>query len=259
MLTYKTFRYLFGAFFIATVLYGLLVSPLSFWVYLIEIIVWMLFIIYGAFRMRAGVFLTSICSLPHASKKNIILTFDDGPHPVYTQQILEILKTVNAKAVFFCIGKNIAQFPEIAKQIAAEGHILANHSYNHSNFIGMYATQKVTEEILQTEQLIEQTIGRTYKLYRPPFGVTNPNIAKAIERSSMCSMGWNKRSYDTVSKSTEKVLNRITPDLKNGDIILLHDTNAHTPLILAEFLLFASTNGFIFEVNDVFDLNKSDE
>lgn len=256
MLTYKTFRYLFGSFFIATVLYGSLVSPLPFWVYPMEIMLWMLFIIYAAFRMRAGIFLTSICSLPNASKKNIILTFDDGPHPVYTPLILEVLKAMHAKAVFFCIGKNIVQFPELAKQIAAEGHIVANHSYNHSNFIGMYAAKKVAEEIAATEQIIQQTIGRTYKLYRPPFGVTNPNIAKAVQRLSMHSIGWNKRSFDTVSKSTEKVLNRIKPNLKNGDIILLHDTNAHTPVILAEFLLFANANGFIFEVNDILDLNN---
>ena len=256
MLTYKTFRYLSGAFFIATVLYGSLVLPLPFWVYLIEIALWMLFIIYGAFRMRAGIFLTSVCSLPNASKKNIILTFDDGPHPVHTPQILETLKTVNAKAVFFCIGKNISQFPELARQIAAEGHIIANHSYNHSNFIGMYAAGKVAEEIAATEAIIEQTIGRTYKLYRPPFGVTNPNIARALKSLSMRSIGWNKRSFDTVSKSPEKVLSRITPNLKNGDIILFHDTNAHTPVILAEFLLFAKANGFIFEVNDVLDLNN---
>lgn len=249
-------RFLFGGIFIATALVGSFVSYIPFWVYSIGLLCWLLYITYGAFRMRAGIFLTSVCSLPQVSKKNIILTFDDGPHPVHTPQILETLKRFNAKAIFFCIGKQVRQFPELAQQIAAEGHIVANHSYNHSNFIGMYATERVKEEISKTEHAITETVGYSYKLYRPPFGVTNPNIAKAVQSLQMNSIGWNKRSFDTVSTSTEKVLNRITRDLKNGDIILLHDNMPHTPGILAGFLLFASSNGFIFEVKDAFGLNK---
>ena len=204
--------------------------------------------------MRAQIFLPSICFYPHESKKNIILTFDDGPHPQITPQILQILKQEGAKAIFFCIGKNIAQYPELTRQLIAEGHIVANHSYNHSNFIGMYSVEKVQEEINETEQAIEQCVGTSMKLYRPPFGVTNPNIARAAKALQMKVIGWNKRSFDTVATSKEEVLKRITPKLSNGDIILFHDTQVLTPAILADFLLFASQKGFTFEVNFPFEI-----
>ena len=203
--------------------------------------------------MRAQIFLPSICFYPQPFQENILLTFDDGPHPQITPQILAILKQTNAKAIFFCIGKNIALYPELTKQIFAEGHIVANHSYNHSNFIGMYASGKVEAEINETEQIIEQCVGASQRLYRPPFGVTNPNIAKAAKTLQMKVIGWNKRSFDTVSTSKEEVLKRVTHKLKNGDIILFHDTQALTPTILADFLLFASKKGFTFEVNFPFE------
>jgi peptidoglycan/xylan/chitin deacetylase (PgdA/CDA1 family) len=204
--------------------------------------------------MRAAIFLPSVSSLPHASKKNILITFDDGPHPEITPQILKILKQAQATAIFFCVGKNMDRYPDIVKQIVAEGHLIANHSYNHSNLIGIYSTEKVKAEILQTEETIIKQVGSSLKLYRPPFGVTNPNIAKAVSVLNMKVIGWNKRSFDTVSKTKEEVLKRITPDLKNGDIVLFHDTNTLTPAILADFLLFASNKGFIFEVSSPFEV-----
>lgn len=198
--------------------------------------------------MRAQIFLTSICSFPVAHKKNILLTFDDGPHPEVTPQIIDILATYNAKAVFFCIGKKIVLHPELAQRIVSEGHILANHSYTHSNFIGMYSTIGVMEEIEQTEVEIERFMP-SLKLYRPPFGVTNPNIARATKALDMQVIGWNKRSFDTVSRSEKAVLDRITTNNENGDIVLFHDTQPITPRILADFLLFTTNKGFTFEVN----------
>lgn len=193
--------------------------------------------------MRAQIFLSSICSLPERATSNVVLTFDDGPNPQYTPRILDILKEAQATAVFFCIGKNIILYPDLVKRIAAEGHIVANHSYNHSNAIGMYSTEKVMAEIEQTEQAIKACIGTSLKLYRPPFGVTNPNIAKAAHVLNMQVVGWNVRSFDTVSRSKAEILNRVTPALKNGDIVLFHDTNKLTADILADFLLFARDKG----------------
>ena len=136
-------------------------------------------------------------------------------------------------------------------KLCLEGHIVANHSYNHSNLIGMYSTAKVIAEIEQTEQAITACIGSSLKLYRPPFGVTNPNIARAVRTLGMKTIGWNVRSYDTVSSSKMEVLNRITPRLKNGDIILFHDTSKLTTDTLADFLLFATDKGFTCDVNPI--------
>lgn len=212
------------------------------------IFAWFTYIALGVFRMRAQIFLPAICSFPLTNKKNIVLTFDDGPHPDGTARILDILALHNAKAIFFCLGKKIATYPELAQRIVSEGHILANHSYAHSNFIGMYSTRKVINEIQKTEAEIERFMP-SLKLYRPPFGVTNPNIAKALKVLNIQAVGWNQRSFDTVSKSPEKIIGRITRYTQNGDIVLFHDTQPVTASILADYLLLTTNKGFTFDVN----------
>jgi peptidoglycan-N-acetylglucosamine deacetylase len=246
---YNKLKYFFWTIFMALIGYSFLVEEIAMWVFILLLNAWLVYILVGAFRMRASIFLTSVNNLPHRFKNNILVTFDDGPHPEITPLVLDVLKKYNAQAVFFCIGKNIDLYPEIVKQIVAEGHIVANHSYFHSNFIGVFSTQKVENEICKAEQAIKNCIGRSFKLYRPPFGVTNPNIAQATKKLGMKVVGWNKRSFDTVSKSKEDVLHRVTQNLTNGDIILFHDTNNFIPSILADFLLFASDKGFTFEVD----------
>lgn len=251
MLKYNTLKYFFWAVFASTMLYSLFVQSISPYFFILLIVLWLSYITIGAFRMRAEIFLPAICSLPQVSKTNLFLTFDDGPHPLYTPQILDTLKLSKATAVFFCIGKNIALYPDLVKRIVAEGHIVANHSYNHSNLIGIYPTAKVIAEIEQTEQAITACIGSSLRLYRPPFGVTNPNIARAVKALDMKAVGWNVRSFDTVSTNKIEVLNRITLGLKNGDILLFHDTNKLTTDILADFLLFATDKGFTCDVNPI--------
>lgn len=251
MLKYNTLKYFFWAICASTVLYSLFVQSISPYFFIGLISIWLAYIVIGAFRMRTEIFLPAICRLPQPSATNLILTFDDGPHPTYTAQILDILKHTQATAIFFCIGKNIVLYPELVKRIVAEGHIIANHSYNHSNMIGMYPTLKVIAEIEQTEKAIIACVGSSLKLYRPPFGVTNPNIGRAVQALHMKAVGWNVRSFDTVSTNKMKVLNRITPNLKNGDIILFHDTNKLTTDILAEFLLFATDKGFTVKVSPI--------
>src|SRR5690606_17833233 len=107
--------------------------------------------------------------------------FDDGPHPDFTPQILKLLRQHNAKATFFCIGKKVAQHPEIVKGIIAEGHIIGNHTYSHTKAFGFLSTKKVTDELQTTEETIERLTGLKTKLYRPAFGVTNPNISTAVK------------------------------------------------------------------------------
>lgn len=249
MLTYKTVKYIFWSIFIGTFLYSFLIESLGIWVFIGLLTFWLSYIAFGAFRMDAKIFTPAYCSLPQANKKNLILSFDDGPDPIITPLILDILKTHHAKAVFFCIGKKIVAHPEIITRMVAEGHIVGNHSYNHSNFLGMYSTKKVRAEIERTEHAIIDCVGTSLRLYRPPFGVTNPNIAKSIKLLKMKTIGWNVRSFDTVTANRTDLLERIQKNLKNGDIVLLHDTKEVTKDILADFLLSTTKHGFTFDVN----------
>jgi peptidoglycan/xylan/chitin deacetylase (PgdA/CDA1 family) len=104
----------------------------------------------------------------------------------------------------------------------------------------------MAEEITQTNKAILALIGKAPRLFRPPYGVTNPNLAKAVKKTAMYSIGWNIRSFDTKAKDPKKLLARIVSQVKGGDIILLHDSMAITQQILTELIVTARQNGFTF-------------
>jgi peptidoglycan/xylan/chitin deacetylase (PgdA/CDA1 family) len=197
----------------------------------------------GATYIQWNYFLTS-----HNHTKNkhqVALTFDDGPAQ-QTAAILDILKAEKVPAAFFIIGKNAAQHPEMVQRCHAEGHLVGNHSYGHSFYFDWKSTQAMQKEIAQTNELIRKIIGKKPCLFRPPYGVTNPNLARAIRRSGMYSIGWRIRSLDTVAKAPARLLHRIVKRLKGGDIILLHDSQTITQEVLTELIKHTREKGFTF-------------
>ena len=181
----------------------------------------------------------------HGCKDNqIALTFDDGPHPERTPIVLELLKKFNIQATFFCIGREMAAHPELVKRIVTEGHTIGNHTYNHSKNFGFYRPDRVVEELQQTDQIAAQIVQKKLRLFRPPFGVTNPSIKKALLQSQHTSIGWSIRSLDTKENDKNKLFERVTIDLKKGDIILLHDTMPITVEILEDLLIYLRKNNF---------------
>ena len=177
------------------------------------------------------------------NQKQIAITFDDGPDSETTPNILSILEKHNATATFFCIGEKIERQKELLKKIDKLGHGIGNHSFSHSNFFPLSSSKKITEELNKTTELIERIIGKKSKLFRPPFGVTNPSIAKALKNSGLISIGWNLRSFDTIHNS-KKALRKIKRNLKAGDIVLFHDDRKNTPEILESFLPWLKENHF---------------
>ena len=211
-----------------------IILPMCFWLLMVSI---------GSFSMRYNFFLKSITHID-TSEKKIAITFDDGPNTNYTLPVLKLLDKYNAKATFFCIGKHIKKYPEIAKTIADKGHNIGNHSYSHNNFIGFSSVKKWKEEIEQTDALIKNITKGNTGIFRPPFGVTTPNLAKVIKTSNHNVIGWNIRSFDTVIRDKSRVLNRITKRIKPGGIVLLHDTQPNTLYILEHLLLYLKQNNY---------------
>lgn len=208
------------------------------------IFVWLILIIFGSFRLSADFFLNAIHS-NHLTSQNIVaLTFDDGPHQKYTLQVLALLKTYEMKASFFCIGKNIEKNPDILKEILKEGHLIGNHSFEHHPMYGFFSTKRVTNDLSRNHDLIFQITNKKLKLFRPPFGVTNPNIARAVKKLNLTTIGWTVRPFDTVVKDPIKIYQRITSRLKKGDIILLHDTNKTSVMALESILKYLKENNF---------------
>lgn len=216
---------------------------LSFWYLIIWIKLFAIIQFCGAYFIGLNFHLTSINSL-NTTEREVLLTFDDGPN-ANTVKVLEVLKKYDVKAVFFMIGKNIQGNEAFLKQIVAEEHQIGNHSFSHHNFIDLWSTKKVTEDFATCQKLIEQYQPNT-KLFRPPYGVTNPNIAKALKQLNLQSIGWNVRSYDTSIKDVEKIKQRVLSQLKPGAIILLHDRLDFMPELLETLIPAIKEKGYGF-------------
>jgi len=147
---------------------------------------------------------------------------------------LELLKKHQAKATFFCIGRNLETYPELTKTILEQGHTIGNHTYSHSPAFGFFSTKKVVVELQRTNGLITQLVKKSPLLYRPIYGVTNPAIKRAVKQLNLKSIGWNVRSLDTVLNENQ-AYNRLLK-IKKGDLILLHDTSQKTVNILERLL-----------------------
>jgi peptidoglycan/xylan/chitin deacetylase (PgdA/CDA1 family) len=159
------------------------------------------------------------------SKKQVALTFDDGPDARSTPALLDLLRENEIEAAFFVIGKNVDADPALANRILREGHLLENHTYEHSYATNFYSTAKLTAELTQAQQVIEKHTGTTPKYFRPPVGLSNPNTFHGAAALRLKVIGWTIRSLDTKLTDPVRIVQRIERGLKPGSIILLHDGN----------------------------------
>lgn len=213
-----------------------LFAAVSVWYFVCVLVIWFLCNLIGSSLIALNYHVKAYCNNPNAKRKAIALTFDDGPSE-NTLQILDILEKHDAKATFFCIGKNIEKHPEILKKIDAQGHIIGNHSFSHSNFFDFYRKNRVIQELKETDNLILEITGKKPYFFRPPYGVTNPSIRRALETTKHQVIGWNIRSMDGISKNTPAIFNRIVTRLSPGSVVLLHDTRPQTNAVLEQLLL----------------------
>lgn len=165
----------------------------------------------------------------------IALTFDDGPHSVYTEKLLDGLKERDIRATFFLIGKNIEGNEDVVKRIQEEGHLIGNHTYHHVNLKKLSESQ-AEEEILLTCNKIYENTGICTSFVRPPFGAWKKNLDFEI---TMIPVSWNVDSLDWTTENTEKIVKRVVKDVQEGDIILMHDifdTSVEAALQIADAL-----------------------
>lgn len=197
---------------------------------------------WGVSDIRMGYFIPVTYHLRGRPAKKVVLTFDDGPTE-FTPLFLDLLNKYQAKAVFFCIGKQIEQYPEILKRIKEEGHIIGNHTYTHTSKNCFASTTTFLEEITKTDEILRKfQIETTY--FRPPYGITNPHIAKAIKKCGKKVIGWDIRSLDTIIKEETRLQSRVLSKLTNGNIILMHDTSERTYHLLEQVLKYLKENNF---------------
>ncbi|MGE5842894.1 MAG: polysaccharide deacetylase family protein, partial [Deltaproteobacteria bacterium] len=183
---------------------------------------YLIIFILGVSVLKLNFFVTATCR-GEATARRVALTFDDGPDPVATPGLLEVLRRHQIKAAFFPIGTKSRDYPEMIKQIDQEGHILGNHSYRHVWWTNFLVSGALDREIRMAQEAIEAAVGKVPAYFRPPMGLTNPHLKRVLKKHGLSVVGWDVRPFDTAA-SAEKVIKRVLKKIRNGSIIALHDT-----------------------------------
>lgn len=199
----------------------------------------------GAYYIGLNFHLNSVNHLDE-TKKQIALTFDDGPHHPNTLKTLDTLSQHNVKATFFLIGRYCKENEQIVNRIHQEGHAIGSHSFSHHFWIDMFGKAKLEEDIKQSLTEIKQITGHETRLFRPPYGVTTPNFTYVLKKLNLQSIGWNVRSYDTSTPDLNKIFDKVIHETKNGSVILLHDRLEIMPELLNKLIPALKEKGFEF-------------
>ena len=191
-----------------------------------------------AFLLSASVLLLSgagykavddhvICKADCVSNK-IALTFDDGPHPVYTQEILDILSEYGIRATFFIIGKNAEQYPDLVIDELSSGHELGSHTYSH-RFINRLCRTEINEELTKNEKVIGDICDYKFKYMRPPGGICKDALRSISEELSYDIVLWSVDTRDWTRLDPTRIAANVSSSVSGGDIILMHDYVAGGP------------------------------
>jgi peptidoglycan-N-acetylglucosamine deacetylase len=215
------------------------------YLYIILVFLYTLLLFYGSYYVGSNFFMKVLCSAKTTSKQ-IAISFDDGPAEKHTAEILRVLRSKNVPAVFFCIGKRIDGNESLLHQLIEEGHIIGNHSYSHHFWFDLFSTKKMLADVQAMNDTVKKTTGLQPKLFRPPYGVTTPNMKRVMEKGGFTAIGWNVRSLDTMIKDEKKLLHKISRLLQPGAVVLLHDTSSITLSVLPRLIEEARTRGFEF-------------
>lgn len=156
-------------------------------------------------------------------EKVVAFTFDDGPHPVYTHQVLEIFRRAGGRATFFMIGQEMENHPEIAAEVHREGHEIANHTYTHPNLTEL-TLEEAGEELQRAENLVQKVTGQPARCFRPPyFGVNDDILSLAAERGYRTIGAVNGDARDWDNPGVEHILEHTRSAVKPGSVLIFHD------------------------------------
>ncbi|WP_299397717.1 polysaccharide deacetylase family protein [uncultured Gelidibacter sp.] len=215
-------------------------------------------------KLIKGIFPNYTWNMPQ-DQKVIYLTFDDGPTPEITDWTLDLLKSYNAKATFFCIGNNVEKHPEIFHRILKDGHAVGNHTYNHPRG-WRTRTEDYVAEVVKTTHIMNQelevlnsttrsyrkgTFGQVSNLFRPPYGQIKPSQGKRLRRLGYNIIMWDVLALDwKMELSKEDCAQNITSKAGPGSIVVLHDSVKAAPRMmhaLSETLEHFSKQGYQFK------------
>lgn len=161
-----------------------------------------------------------------AARNEVAMTIDDGPDPVVTPQVLDILDRYSVKATFFCIGDKVALYPELVREIVRRGHAVENHSQRHRHSFAFLGYAGFMHELQAAQDTLATVAGQHPVFFRAPAGLRNPLLDPVLHRLGLQLASWSVRGFDTRIGDAVRVKNRLLRGLQAGAILLLHDGNA---------------------------------
>jgi peptidoglycan/xylan/chitin deacetylase (PgdA/CDA1 family) len=166
--------------------------------------------------------------LPAAAtaRNEIALTIDDGPDPIVTPQVLDMLDRYGAQATFFCIGEKAALHPDLCREIVRRGHAVENHSQHHRHHFSLMGRSGITRELQTAQDTLTTITGQRPLFFRAPAGLRNPFLDPVLARLGLQLASWSARGFDTRVGDGERVKKKLLHGLRAGAILLLHDGNA---------------------------------
>lgn len=163
-----------------------------------------------------------VISRGQADRATVSLTFDDGPDPVVTPLVLELLARHGVPATFFVTGQRAHQYPQVIDAILAAGHLIGNHSYGHGWFIMFYPSKKLEDEIRRTEECLKKH-GIRPVVFRPPVGILSPRYADVLYQTGLTAVTFSRRARDMGNRRIRGLARTLLKKIRCGDVILLHD------------------------------------
>ncbi|MHC5019699.1 MAG: polysaccharide deacetylase family protein [Planctomycetota bacterium] len=164
----------------------------------------------------------NLTHLPGSVDGAVALTFDDGPDPEVTPQVLALLRRRGVQATFFCIGRKAEANPGLLRAMAEDGHLVENHSYGHSNLFCMQPPWVLGRDIDRAQQALRLG-GGSPRYFRAPAGLRNPWLDGVLQKRGLDLVSWSRRGYDTNTGDPDRILERLCRDLRGGEVLLLHD------------------------------------
>jgi peptidoglycan/xylan/chitin deacetylase (PgdA/CDA1 family) len=161
-----------------------------------------------------------------AARGEIALTIDDGPDPVVTPAVLNLLERHGARATFFCIGTQAARHPALCREIVRRGHAIENHSQMHGYRFALLGPRGFLRELQTAQQTLTAVTGEVPRFFRAPAGLRNPFLDPVLQHLGLQLTSWSRRAYDTRNGDADAVLRILTRSMRAGDILLLHDRHA---------------------------------
>ena len=178
----------------------------------------------------------------HEDVKRIAITFDDGPHPYYTEQLLNGLKKREVCATFFVTGEHALLHPDIIERMAKEGHLIGNHTYSHMQLTAKNR-EEFKQELLKTNEIISEITGEEVVYVRPPYGAWDKSFEKEI---NMFPVLWSVDPLDWCSDNVSCITENVLSKVKDNDIILMHDYSASSITAALEIVDALKAKGYVF-------------